>query len=136
MEYVLLSSLCISSISLFSIYRSLHCVSLPTLNYQVIVEMEIEVKRGEIVTRHYMSTGTVLEPTSVAGMERYYLPYLKVKGGKKEELIPVVMGVSLLTTLSVTKNYKEVEAFLELFKDEHYILSYCPYVGMEGDIEE
>ncbi|KAK8822873.1 hypothetical protein WA556_001764 [Blastocystis sp. ATCC 50177/Nand II] len=127
MEYVLLSSLCISSISLFSIYRSLHCVSLPTLNYQVIVEMEIEEKRGEIVTRHYMSTGTVLEPTSVAGMERYYLPYLKVKGGKKEELIPVVMGVSLLTTLSVTKNYKEVEAFLELFKDEHYILSYCPY---------
>ena len=46
------------------------------------------------------------------------------------------MGVSLLTKLSVTKNYKEVEAFLELFKDEHYILSYCPYVGMEGDIEE
>ena len=88
------------------------------------------------MTRHNMSTGTVLEPTSVAGMERYYLPYLKVKGGKKEELIPVVMGVSLLTTLSVTKNYKEVEAFLELFKDEHYILSYCPYVGMEGDIEE
>lgn len=35
MQYVLLSSLCISSVSLFSIYRSLHCVSLPTLNYQV-----------------------------------------------------------------------------------------------------
>ena len=42
MEYVLLSSLCISSISLFSIYRSLHCVSLPTLNYQVIAEVENE----------------------------------------------------------------------------------------------
>lgn len=42
MEYVLLSSLCISSISLFSIYRSLHCVSLPTLNYQVIIEVENE----------------------------------------------------------------------------------------------
>ena len=88
------------------------------------------------MTRHYMSTGTVLEPTSVAGMERFYLPYLKVKGEKKEELIPVVMGVSLLTTLSVTKNYEEVEAFLDLFKDEHYILSYCPYVGMEEDREE
>ena len=35
MEYVVMSSLCISSISLFCIYRSLHCVSLPTINYQV-----------------------------------------------------------------------------------------------------
>ena len=83
------------------------------------------------MTRHYMNTGSILDPKTVAGMERFYLPYLKVKGEKKEELIPVVMGVSLLTTLSVTKNYKEVEAFLELFKDEHYILSYCPYVWIE-----
>ena len=82
-----------------------------------------------------MNTGTVLEPNAVAGMERFYLPYLKVKGEKKEELIPVVMGVSLLTTLNVTKNYKEVEAFLELFKDEHYILSYCPYVRMDMENE-
>ena len=35
MEYVLMSSMCISAVSLFSIYRSLRCVSLPTLNYQV-----------------------------------------------------------------------------------------------------
>ena len=35
MNLILLSSVCISSISLFCIYRSLHCVSLPTINYQV-----------------------------------------------------------------------------------------------------
>ncbi|CBK25344.2 uncharacterized protein [Blastocystis hominis] len=35
MEYVLMSSMCISAVSLFSIYQSLRCVSLPTLNYQV-----------------------------------------------------------------------------------------------------
>ena len=37
MDYILMSSLCISSISLFCIYQSLHCVSLPTINYQVNV---------------------------------------------------------------------------------------------------
>ena len=35
MEYVPMSSMCISAVSLFSIYQSLRCVSLPTLNYQV-----------------------------------------------------------------------------------------------------
>ena len=36
MHYVLMSSMCISAVSLFCISRSLHCVSLPTLNYQVL----------------------------------------------------------------------------------------------------
>ena len=75
-----------------------------------------------------MKTGVVLEPTAVAGMERFYLPYLKVKGEDKEQSIPVVMGVSLLTTLGVTHNREEVDAILELFKNENYVLSYCPYV--------
>ena len=70
----------------------------------------------------------VLEPTAVAGMERFYLPYLKVKGGDKEQSIPVVMGASLLTTLGMTHNRDEVDAILGLFKNENYILSYCPYV--------
>ena len=38
------------------------------------------------------------------------------------------MGVSLLTTLGVTHNREEVDAILELFKNENYVLSYCPYV--------
>ena len=127
MEYVLMSSMCISSISLFCIYQSLRCVCLPTLNYQVFIGHFTHDKRGEIATSHFLQTGTVLGPETVAAMERFYPPYLKVRGDD----IPVIMGIPLRTTLSCAKSLKEVRSYLDLFADRNYVISFCDYVSLQ-----
>ena len=72
----------------------------------------------------------MLPPPEVAKMERFYLPYLKVKSptfsGDLE--LPIVMGVPLETTLSASKTQVEMESYLDLFKNEKYVLSCCSYV--------
>lgn len=132
MEYVLMSSMCISAVSLFSIYRSLRCVSLPTLNYQVGLRTRGYSQRGEIVTSHYLDSEEILPPETVASMERFYLPYLKVKG----QGIPIVVGTSLRTTLSRGKSMKEMREYLELFEGCNYVVSLCDYVRKGRGSEE
>ena len=129
MEYVLMSSMCISSISLFCIYQSLRCVCLPTLNYQVFIGHFTHEKRGEIATSHFLQTGTVLDPETVAAMERFYLPYLKVRGDDT----PVIMGIPLRTTLSCAKSLGEVWSYLDLFADRNYVISFCDYVSLQSE---
>lgn len=81
-----------------------------------------------------MKTGDILSPESVGSMERYYLPYLKVKSADANRSCPVVVGVPLKTTLSFTRNANEMKEYLDVFEKEHYILSCCSYVLCSCDL--
>lgn len=78
-----------------------------------------------------MKTSEVLSPERVASMERYCLPYLKVKG--EDAMIPVVVGVPLKTVCSITHNKQDCNDFMKIFENQHYILSYCHYVSFMVD---
>ena len=77
-----------------------------------------------------MKTGKVLNPEKVASMERYYLPYLKVKG--EDAMIPVVVGVPLKTVCSITQNKQDCNDLMKIFENQHYILTYCHYVSFHS----
>ena len=74
-----------------------------------------------------------MSPDRVASKERYFLPYLKVKS--QEASIPVVVGVSVKTALSIAKSKEECEEMLQLFAKQNYVLSYCNYVHLFGGID-
>lgn len=76
------------------------------------------------MTSHYLDSEEILPPEKVASMERFYLPYLKVKG----QDMPIVVGTSLRTTLSRGKSMKEMREFIGLFEGCNYVVSLCDYV--------
>lgn len=59
-------------------------------------------------------------------MERYFLPYLKVKGA--DAAIPVVVGVPVKTTLSIASNKDECEELMRQFENKNYMVTCCHYV--------
>ena len=66
-------------------------------------------------------------------MERFYLPYLRVKSDDGTNKRSVVVGVPLKTTLSITKSASEMREYLSIFEKEHYIVSCCSYVTCSYD---
>lgn len=77
------------------------------------------------MTSHYLESEEILPPETVASMERFYLPYLKVRG----EDVPIVVGTSLRTTLSRGKSIEEMRQYMDLFGTCNYVVSLCDYVG-------
>ena len=61
------------------------------------------------------------------------MPYLRVKSDDGAPIHPVVVGVPLKTTLSITKNASEMSEYLNIFEKEHYIVSCCSYVSLSHD---
>ena len=41
--------------------------------------------------------------------------------------VPVVVGISVKTALSVAKDQNDCSALLQMFEDRNYVLSYCKY---------
>ena len=78
--------------------------------------------------QHYLRTEEVLSPQVIAERERYYLPYLDVKGNA----LPIVMGVSFVASLSGCESTEEIKKRLHFFEDEQYVMSDCVCVCVAG----
>lgn len=78
--------------------------------------------------QHYLRTEEVLSPQVIAERERYYLPYLDVKGNP----LPIVMGVSFVASLSGCESTEEIKKRLHFFEDEQYVMSDCVCVCVTG----
>lgn len=78
--------------------------------------------------QHYLRMEEVLSPQVIAERERYYLPYLDVKGN----VLPIVMGVSFVASLSGCESTEEIKKRLHFFEDEQYVMSDCVCVCMTG----
>ena len=100
---------------------------LPSMCYRFLFP-----KRGDIITSHYLESGVMYSPKEVAQMEKFYLPYLKVrpmdKSKGKSKQISIFMGLPLHKTLSSATSATESKEYLELFRNHKYVLGICHYV--------